>query len=216
MLSADVSSAPLFFPIELLKKYLISCNLGEVLTIFLSIIISFFVKSFHIPITLIQILWINLLTDGFPAAALSFDPATRNVMKSKPRKPDEKLFSGRAQYSMFKRGLKIALGTLIAFAIGFYVLGKDLPGEESLVLGRTMAFCTIVFSQMIYVFLIRGKEKLGFKKRIFGNKYLFFAVLISIMAQLSVLSIPIMNTFFGTVFPNLPAWGASAFHQLRE
>ncbi|MDD3627452.1 MAG: cation-translocating P-type ATPase C-terminal domain-containing protein, partial [bacterium] len=122
------------------------------------------------------------------------------------RKPDEKLFTGRLLYEMMKRGIKIALGTIGAFALGFYIFGKDLPSDEALILGRTMAFCAIVFSQMIYVFLIRGKEKLGIKKRLFGNKYLFFAVLASITAQILVLAIPQMNSFFGTVFPNAIQW----------
>ncbi|HDS09665.1 MAG TPA: hypothetical protein ENN73_05495 [Firmicutes bacterium] len=170
-------------------------------------IISFFIRSFAVPVTLIQILWINLLTDGFPAAALSFDPATRDVMNSPPRKPNEKLFTGRLLYDMMKRGIKIAAGTIIAFSLGYYFFGKEIPHDSALVLGRTMAFCTIVFSQLIYVFLIRGKEKLGLRKRVFGNRYLFFALLASITAQIIVLAVPQMNSVFNTVFPNLIQWG---------
>lgn len=173
-------------------RYLLGGNIGEVLVMLLA---SLF--GMPLPLLPIQILWINLVTDGFPALALGLEPPEPGIMKRKPRPRSESLFAHHLGWIIFSRGVFIALVTLAAFTAG--VLYTRISGDDGLMLARTMAFTTLVMAQLFYVFECRSESYSPFELGIFKNPYLVIAVLISIMMQLAVLYVPAFQMIFKTI-----------------
>lgn len=167
-------------------RYLLSCNLGEVLTMFLATLVGL-----PLPLLPIQILWVNLVTDGLPAMALGIDKADPGIMNRPPREPKESIFARGLIGKIGVRGTMIGLGTLFVFVAGFYM------GENMLV-ARTMAFTTLVFSQLFHVFDCRSEERSIFEIGFFSNPYLVGAVCVSIIMQLSVIYIAPLQAIFKT------------------
>ena len=168
-------------------RYLLSCNLGEVLTMFLATLVGL-----PLPLLPIQILWVNLVTDGLPAMALGVDGAEPNIMNRQPRAPEESIFARGLASKIGIRGTMIGLGTLFVFVAGLF-MGLNLIGA------RTMAFTTLVFSQLFHVFDCRSEERGIFEMGLFTNPYLVGAVLISTIMQLSVIYLPPLQAIFKTV-----------------
>jgi len=175
-------------------RYLLSCNLGEVLTMFIASIVGL-----PLPLLPVQILWVNLVTDGLPAMALGVDPNDRTIMNRQPRNPRESVFSRGLTYKIITRGFQIGLSTVLVFA-AIYYLKNDLP------LARTMAFCTLVFTQMFHVFDCRSEVDSIFKIGFFKNKYLVAATSCSIFMQLLVVYHPFMRETFATVPLDVMDW----------
>ena len=175
-------------------NYLLSGNLGEVFILFFAIIIGFKdnLGNFVIPLLPLQILWINLVTDGLPALALGVDQITNDVMHRKPRNPKENILSKNMIINILFNGLIFAFGTLFLF-----YLNLDNP-----IKAQTIAFSTIVILELFKVYLVRSE----YKTKLFGNKYLFFAVLTSFLLQLLVIYSP-LNKIFETVFLSFLDWG---------
>ncbi len=175
-------------------RYMLACNIGEVLTMFLGML-----AGFPIPLLPIQILWVNLVTDGLPAVALGFDPPEKDVMKRPPREPNESIFSdGLARIILF-RGVLIGLTTLSVFATMLYFSG-DVG------VARTGAFVTLVLTQLIHVFECKSETKSIFQMPIFNNIYMILAVLCSLIMILGVVYIPSLQNIFKTVPLGLDAW----------
>lgn len=168
-------------------RYLLSCNLGEVLTMFITALIGL-----PIPLLPVQILWVNLVTDGLPAMALGIDPNDRDIMSRPPRNPGESVFSRGLSKKIIRRGVQIGFSSVLVFS-GVYLLKNDL------VLARTMAFCTLVFSQMFHVFDCRSEILTIFEAGILRNKFLIAAASISVCMQLSVIYCPFLQEIFETV-----------------
>lgn len=168
-------------------RYLLSCNIGEVLTMFVASI-----AGFPLPLLPIQVLWINLVTDGLPALALGIDPTEANCMRRPPRHPKENIFSRGLSRKIVSRGIQIGFSTILVFA-GIYLLRNDLA------LARTMAFCTLVFCQLFHVLDCRSENYTIFELGIFTNPYLLLAVTASIIMQLSVIYVPFLSNIFATV-----------------
>lgn len=175
-------------------RYLLSCNLGEVLTMFLA---SLFYMD--IPLLPIQILLINLATDGLPAIALGVDPSEDDVMHQKPRSKNESVFARGLKEKILIRGSLIGVCTILSFLVGKYY-GMDLKTC------RTLTLCTLIISQLIHVFECRSEKHSIFEINIFTNLYLFGAVLISISLLVCVLYIPFLQTVFHTVSLNMAQW----------
>jgi P-type Ca2+ transporter type 2C len=175
-------------------RYLLSCNLGEVLTMFLATI--FYLPS---PLLAIQILFVNLATDGLPAIALGVDPADKDIMFQRPRSKDEGIFARGLSEKIIIRGTLIGACTVLAFIAGRYY-------NMSLQACRTLALSTLVLSQLIHVFECRSEKKSIFEMNLFRNKYLVAAVCVSITMLLSVLYIPSLQTVFRTVPLDLGQW----------
>ncbi|MHB8131611.1 MAG: cation-translocating P-type ATPase [Mobilitalea sp.] len=190
--------------------FLLSCNLGEVIAIFLSILLNW-----PIPLLATQILWINLITDSLPAIALGIDPGDPDVMKQKPRNPKESFFSHGAGVRAVIGGVLIGLFTLLAFYYGLwehgYQLGSGmLSGEtlkEALPYARTMSFVVLAASQLFYSLSMRSTTKSIFKIGIFSNLFLVGAIIIGILLQLVVISVPVLATAFGVHNLSLKEWG---------
>jgi len=176
-------------------RYLLSCNLGEVLTMFIATLVGL-----PLPLLPVQILWVNLVTDGLPAMALGIDPNDHHIMNRQPRNPREKVFSRGLSRKIIARGLQIGISTVLVFA-GVYLLKNNIAEA------RTMAFCTLVFSQMFHVFDCRSELFSVFEIGLFKNKYLLVATGCSICMQLLVVYHPFMREVFATVPLTLVDWG---------
>ncbi len=175
-------------------RYLLSCNLGEVLTMFLA---SLF--SLPTPLSPIQILFVNLATDGLPAIALGVDPPDRDIMHEKPRKKNEDIFARGLLEKIVIRGCLIGVCTLLSFIAGkYYGLGLRSC--------RTIALSTLVLSQLIHVFECRSERHSIFEIKLFTNMYLVGAVLISIIMLLAIIYVPFLSAIFQTSTLRIGQW----------
>jgi len=170
--------------------YLLSCNIGEILIMFLISLISF-IQNTHLPLPLIavQILWVNLVTDGLPALALGVDPPDPDIMQHPPRDPKESVFTARVN------GLiAVAAVTMTIFTIPMFLCELTF-GER---VARTMVFTLIVMFEMFNAFNCRSERhsllKIGFTK----NRFLLMAVASSILLQLAVIYVPFLQVIFET------------------
>lgn len=161
-------------------QYTLSSNLGEILVVFLAILIGW-----PLPLIAIQILWINLLTDGLPGLALGLDPFNKDIMKKPPRKRDEEIISKDVIYNILIVGFVMGTGTLLMF----YGYGVET------VKAKSIAFTTLVMFQLFNVLTYRAKN---FKIDMKASKYLTGSVVISVLMQLAVLYTP-LNTAFKTI-----------------
>jgi Ca2+-transporting ATPase len=204
--------------------YLLSCNAGEILVMFLS---SLF--GMPIPLLPVQLLWINLVTDGLPALALGVDPVDRNIMMRSPRSPDESVVSSKRLLFMVGQGAVIAFCSLAAFTYVYYLEGRatvmdafgalfagdgerlqsifTIPAElrETLLArARTMGFVVLAFSQDFHSYNCRNQTESLFKIGVFSNRKLVGATLVSITFNMMA----IYNPFFQTVLKTQPLSGA--------
>lgn len=168
-------------------RYLLSCNIGEVLTMFLGIVMG-------MPVVLlpVQILLVNLVTDGLPAIALGLEPPERDIMNCPPRKSTEGFFAGGLMWKIVIRGVLIGLSTLASFTSVMHMGG-------SLEACRTAALITLVASQLIHVFECKSEYGSLFSIRLFSNIKLILAVIVSLAALVAAVVIPFMQGIFATV-----------------
>lgn len=175
-------------------RYLLASNVGEIFIMFVAMLLSL-----PLPLVPVQILWVNLITDGLPAMALGLDPPETNVMKQKPRNPKEGIFSRGLGYKIITRGLLIGLVSLVAFMVVLYFYPDDLN------YARSVAFTTLVMAQLIHVFDCRS-ERGVFSRNPFSNVYLLLAVISSFLLLLVVIYVPILQPIFYTVPLTLYDW----------
>lgn len=169
-------------------RYLLSCNTGEVLTMVWA---SFL--GMPLPLLPIQVLWMNLITDGLPAIALGADPPERDVMNRRPRKRQEGIFSGHMGRKILHRGFIISLATMAAYLIAWHFSGSEIN------FSRTVAFSTLVMSQLIFAFECREENATLLRQNIFTNLFLLMAVIISAAMLLAVVYVPSLQGIFHTV-----------------
>ncbi|MEW6089120.1 MAG: calcium-transporting P-type ATPase, PMR1-type [bacterium] len=167
--------------------YLLSCNAGEILVMFIASI-----AGLPVPLLPIHILWVNLVTDGLPAFALGVDPVNPNIMKRPPLAVNESIINKERGISMLMQGLFIALCSLSAFVYLLYVK------NESLLHARTGAFVVLACSQLFHSFNCRSTTRSIFEMGIFTNKKLVFAVLMSFLLQMMVVYVPFFQKIFKT------------------
>ena len=185
--------------------FLLSCNLGEIICIFLSTLLNW-----DLPLVATQLLWVNLVTDTLPALALGIDPGDKDVMKRQPRNPKESFFSEGAGIRAVIGGTLIGLLTLAAFYIGINETGMignlgqleamakngNEAAKHALTQGRTMAFIVLTVSQLFYSLTMRNSQKTIFEIGIFKNKYLIYSIIIGIALQIGLTSFaPIAKIF---------------------
>ncbi len=168
-------------------RYLLSCNLGEVVTMFLAMLLGL-----PLPLFPIQILWVNLVTDGLPAIALGFDPPEEDVMTMPPRGTNEHIFSRGLSRLILVRGALIGFSTLAVLASVLYFTG-------STDLARTSAFMTLVLTQLIHVFECKSERRSILEVPLFNNMGLVMAALVSLAMELAVIYIPFLRSIFKTV-----------------
>ena len=197
-------------------EFLISSNIGEIVLLFVCMLITPFLSStFGIDINLIEpllpmhILWINLVTDSLPALALAVDPAEDDIMKKKPNK-EKGIFVKSRLWRVAYQGVMIGLITLAAFIIGLATPDSILPQVEGLSnaeikveIGQTMAFVTLAFAELVHVFNVRNPKKSIFKTHPFKNKMLLLALGVSALLMIVILAVPGLREVFS--IPVLPA-----------
>jgi P-type Ca2+ transporter type 2C len=175
-------------------RYLLSCNLGEVLTMFIASLLNM-----ENPLLPIQILFVNLATDGLPAIALGVDPPDTDIMSERPRPKNEKIFARGLKNKIIIRGSLIGLCTLLTFKLGeFY--------NMDLTTCRTLTLCTLILSQLFHVFECRSEKHSIFQIKLFTNMYLFGAVSVSVIMLLCIIYLPFMQIIFHTVSLNVGQW----------
>lgn len=172
-------------------RYLLSCNIGEVLTMFLGIVMG-------MPIILlpVQILLVNLVTDGLPAIALGMEKPESDIMNRPPRRSDEGFFSGGLMWKIVLRGVLIGLSTLASFTTVMRLGG-------SVEVCRTCALITLVVSQLIHVFECRSERRSVFRMNPFGNMKLVGAAAVSFAVLAAAVMIPQLQVVFSTVAPDI-------------
>ena len=173
--------------------YLLSCNLGEILTVFVAVLVAH--KS---PLLPIQLLWINLVTDSLPALALGVEAPEKDIMNRPPRKRTESLFSSGLGIQAIWHGVLFAAVTLAAYFIGANVFANE-P------LGCTMAFATLALGQLVHAFNMRSVHSL-FKVGVHTNRTMLGASGISLALLLAVLLIPGVQNVFSLVPMNAISW----------
>ncbi|MGG4395949.1 calcium-translocating P-type ATPase, SERCA-type [Paenibacillus thiaminolyticus] len=171
-------------------RYLLASNVGEILVMFLAMMMGL-----PLPLVPIQILWVNLVTDGLPAMALGVDQPEKDLMEHRPRSARENIFARRLGWKIISRGILIGVCTLIAF---WLTLQVDPGSADQLTKAQTVAFSTLVLAQLIHVFDCRSSRSI-FHRNLFQNKYLVLAVISSLILLLGVLYIEPLQPVFKTV-----------------
>jgi Ca2+-transporting ATPase len=166
-------------------QFLLSCNIGEILVLFIATMLNW-----REPLLPIHILWVNLVTDSLPALALGVEPAEPDIMDKKPRDPQARIFDKGMIARIIYQGIMIGALTLTAYAIGF---------RDSYVVGQTMAFCVLALSQLSHVFNVRSNKHSIFRIGFTSNRYVLGAVAISGLLQIAVISIPFLANVFKVV-----------------
>ncbi|MEW6078331.1 MAG: calcium-translocating P-type ATPase, SERCA-type [Thermodesulfobacteriota bacterium] len=175
--------------------YLLSCNIGEILVMFVAALFGW-----PVPLLPVQILWVNLVTDGLPALALGMEPIDPDIMKQKPRPGNEPVATRSAVLQMLAQGAFIALCGLGAFGFVLYI------EQGSIDRARTAAFIVLACSQLFHAFNCRSRDKSLFRMGVFSNRTLILANGISFLLQLGVVYLPFLQHIFRTTPLTLSDW----------
>jgi magnesium-transporting ATPase (P-type) len=192
----------IFADIRKFLRFLLSSNVGEVLTMFLGVIfagalgLEATAAALSVPLVATQILWINLLTDSTPALAIGVDPPPDDVMRRPPRGPDDRLIDREMWVGIVWVGLVMAVVTLAA--LDLRLDGGLLGGSGNIDKARTMAFTTLVFAQLFNCFNARSDRTSAFH-HLFTNRWLWGAIALSAALQVAVVQLPFLGDAFKTV-----------------
>ncbi len=176
--------------------FLLSSNIGEILTIFVAMLLGWVA-----PLLPIQLLWVNLVTDSLPAIALGMEPAEENIMERPPRKNTGSLFGDGLGGRILLEGVMIGVLALLAFGIGHVYFDQ----ENGYAVGRTMAFAVLSLSQLVHAFNMRGEGSLG-KLPFCSNKWLLMAFVVGATLQCVVIMMPPLAGIFQVVPLNGEQW----------
>jgi potassium/sodium efflux P-type ATPase len=192
----------IFANIRRFLRFLLSSNIGEVLTMFFGVVLAGVIgldmvdEGLAVPLLATQILWINLLTDTGPALALGVDPAPPRIMERPPRGLTDRVIDRRMWIGILWIGSIMALVTLTA--LDLRLEGGLIPGSGGIVEARTMAFTTLVIAQLFNCFCARSDRVSAFA-HLFTNPLLWAAIGLSVVLQVAVVQIPFLNQGFGTI-----------------
>lgn len=184
---------------ENIKKtvhFLLSTNIGEIITVLIA-----FLMGIPTPLLAIQLLWVNLVTDSFPALALGVEPIDPDIMKQKPTNSKKGIFTGGMGYNIFVEGCFIGAVSLLAFVIGI----KFFDTTPNPIIGRTMAFCVLSLSQLVHAFNVRS-DKSFFKYGFLRNPQMTLSFIVCSILQSSVVSVPSIANVFKTIPLDFLQW----------
>jgi len=199
----------IFSNIRKFLRYLLSSNIGEVMTMFFGVLLAGVIglpaegNVVVLPLVATQILWINLVTDGAPALALGVDPAGADMMARPPRPPAEGVITGRMWFGILFVGVVMAAGTLLV--LDACLSGGLVEGSGTLRYGQTMAFTTLTMFQLFNVLNARSDERSAFAG-LFRNRWLWAAIGWSIALQAAVVHLPFLQRAFSTVDLTAADW----------
>jgi Ca2+-transporting ATPase len=200
----------IFSNIRKFLRYLLSSNIGEVMTMFCGLVFAAALGlsadhegALALPLLATQILWINLVTDSGPALALGVDPPAPYLMRRAPRPRDKGVIDREMWIGLFFVGAIMALGTLFVF--DYVLAGGLIPGTSDLIYARTMAFTTLVLFQLFNVFNARSDRESAFRG-LFHNPWLWLAVALSLVLQALVVHVPFLQRAFNTTALSLSDW----------
>ncbi|MFA7076091.1 MAG: calcium-translocating P-type ATPase, PMCA-type [Candidatus Izemoplasmatales bacterium] len=190
IVSAVEEGRTIYSNIRKFTIFLVSCNIGEILLILFSMIFSSFFGNL-LPLMAIHLLWINLMTDSFPAFALGMEKAEPNIMDQKPRDTKEKLLNKETLIKVVIQGIGLMLAGLTAFKLGLHVI----PGASE-TQAITMAFLTVVFGELFRAFSARSESKFLFQYNPFSNRFLNYSIFISVGLVLVLIYVPFTAQIF--------------------
>lgn len=179
--------------------FLLSCNLGEVLIVFIAILLNL-----PVPLLPIQLLWLNLVTDSFPALALGVEKGDEDIMNEAPRDPSEPLLDSELRLTIAIQSVAITIATLGAYMIGLNWFGHSDIGVST---ARTMAFATLIISELLRSYSARSIKDTLFKIGVFTNKKLVLATLFSFGMMIIVMQVPIVRELFKLMPLSSREWG---------
>jgi Ca2+-transporting ATPase len=187
--------------------YLISCNIAEIL-----ILGGSFFIGLPLPLVAIQILWVNLTTDGLPALALGVDPPDPDIMRRPPRDPQESVFNRRIMMLMAVMALNITFVIIPLFywylkSGGYYAAGVSAAMKEEILLkGQTIVLAMMVFFELVNAYNNRSDRHSLFKVGFFKNRWLNWAILSSVVLAIIVIQVPALDPVFHTSILNTKDW----------
>lgn len=176
-------------------SFLLSCNIGEILIVLIAILLNL-----EEPFVPIQLLWLNLVTDSFPALALGVEKGEEDIMDQPPRDPDEPILDKHSAILIGLQSVAITIATLGAYFYGLKHYGTDINGA------RTVAFATLILSELLRSYSVRSTKHTVFHIGIFSNKKLVIGTAISTILMLIVIYVPGLNDLFYTVPLGLKEW----------
>ena len=186
----------IFSNIKKFVSFLLSCNIAEVAIVFLSIL--FGLPS---PLTPIQLLWLNLVTDAFPALALGVEPAEADIMERDPRDPHDSILAGETGKGIIFQSIAITISVLAAYIIGLkYIFPNNIEGAH------TMVFATLITSELLRAFSVRSEKYTLKELGWFSNKNLVKANLLSFALLLLVMYVPPLRILFELQFISWQWW----------
>jgi potassium/sodium efflux P-type ATPase len=190
-------------------RYLLSSNMGEVFTVFFGIVLAGVIglsgsgAALALPLLATQILWINLITDSAPALAMGVDPEIDDVMARPPRRPTDRVIDTRMWVGVVAIGAVMAIVTLLT--IDAYLPGGLIEGSRNLDNARTAGFTVLVFAQLFNCLNARSESSSAFS-HLFVNPLLWGAIVLSVLLQIAVIHVPVLNHAFGTVPLTADQW----------
>ena len=200
----------IFANIRKFLRYLLSSNIGEVMTMFFGVVLASVIGpgggsegGVVLPLLATQILWINLVTDGAPALALGVDPADDGVMRQHPRPKGEGVITLRMWAGILLVGVVMAVGTLLVFDAA--LPGGLINGNGTIAYAQTMAFTTLTMFQLFNAFNARSDDRSAFRG-LFANRWLWGALALSLGLQVAVVYVPILQAAFSTVSLGAADW----------
>jgi Ca2+-transporting ATPase len=200
----------IFANIQKFLRYLLSSNIGEVLTMFFGVILASVIgltgevsSALVVPLLSTQILWINLLTDSGPALGLGVDPRDPRQMHRPPRNPKNRVITNTMWVGIIIVGVIMTISALLI--MDWSLPGGLIPGQGTLHYAQTMTFTTLVLAQLFNVFNARSDETSAFSA-LFTNQWVWLAILISLLLQVAVVYVPLLQNAFSTVPLNITDW----------
>jgi len=199
----------IFENIRKFLRYLLSSNMGEVLTVFFGVVLADAIgltgsgETLALPLLATQILWINLITDSGPALAMGLDPPSKDVMSRRPRRISDRVIDASMWLGVFEIGAVMAVVTLLT--IDLYLPAGLIEGSYDVEHARTAGFTVLVFAQLFNCFNARSDRASAFRG-LFTNPWLWAAVALSVLLQLAVVNVGFLNVAFGTVRLTLGQW----------
>lgn len=185
-------------------SFLLSCNIGEILIIFIAML-----SGWAVPLVPIQLLWINLITDSFPAFALGLEKGEKDIMKQQPRNPAEPIVDRTMKIALVFQSVGLTVAVLGSYRLGFMMAGDIAPALQ-LTVARTFCFTTLIIGEMLRAYSARSEYKSLFSLKILGNKYLNYSVAGAILMLFIVVYVPFLQPIFTTTSLSLSQIGIAA------